>query len=184
MHVVPEYVPRILNPDRRVVNQHGPADTPFRKMFSPETYAHLFSPRSEAFELASEAFALMIATLVGQSLVTCAWIAGAGTQLRRGIATLMLFLIFFFGTLNCIKFQGLFSACSRGKAAADFGGDDAPAVVLVLCHSVAKFEDLLCRLRLACPRLWWLVTHDVACFRKPLQRVYSPSRPSRPWSLL
>ena len=43
-------------------------------------------PRAKALELASETFAL----LVGQSLITCAGITGAGAHLRRRIAALLL----------------------------------------------------------------------------------------------
>jgi hypothetical protein len=62
----------------------------------------------------------------------------------------MLWLIFVFGRLDWFEFQRFVSAGSRRKSTADFGGNDAPSIVLVLLHGVAKFDDLFCQLRLAC----------------------------------
>lgn len=69
-----------------------PAQTP--QHCPPSAYAHaccsyfLFSPCTQALELASQP----IAVRVGQSLVTCAGIAGTSCHLRRGVGTLVLML--------------------------------------------------------------------------------------------
>jgi hypothetical protein len=120
------------------VNQHSAASSEAVKCALK--ICELPSPRAKAFELASETFALVItAPLANQSLVSRARIAGTCTHLRRAIGTLILFLIIIFDRLASIKLVRFFSTSSRGEAATDFRGDDAPTIVFVLCHSVAKF---------------------------------------------
>jgi hypothetical protein len=91
-----------------------------------------------------------VALLVGQSLIGCTRIARSRMGRSVGALLLRLFLFFFFfNSLYGLELGGLVSAGSWRKATSDFGGDDAPTVVFVLMHGVAKLYDLLCRLRLA-----------------------------------
>jgi hypothetical protein len=102
----------------------------------------------------------ILAVAVGQSLVTCAVITGASYHLRRSVSALMLMLLlrllllFLRGHLHSLDLLRLISARGRRKAAADLGRNDAPTVVLVLLHGVAKLYHLYCQTWLACPRLW------------------------------
>jgi hypothetical protein len=84
-------------------------------------------------------------------LVRRTWIAGAWcAQLSMRVTTL--FVLVLLG-LYCLDLLRLVSACGRRKAAPDFGGDDAPSIVLVLLHGVAKLMDLYDPFGLAPPRL-------------------------------
>lgn len=85
--------------------------------------------------------------LVGQSLerririarlIRWSWVAGTWrTQLGLCVPALLLLL-----SLGSLDLHGFVPACGRRKAAPDFGGDDAPAIVFVLLHGVTKLEDL------------------------------------------
>lgn len=68
-------------PKEGVCDQHKPRN-PSHRVPKPL----VCSPRTKALELTSQVFAIA----VGQSLVTCAWIARSSSHLRRGVRTLML----------------------------------------------------------------------------------------------
>jgi hypothetical protein len=95
-------------------------------------------------------------SLKGRILIAClvrrSWVAGAGRpQLGlRVTAVLLVLLLFSFYDLD---FLCLVSACGRRKTTPHFGGDDAPSIVLVLLHGVAKLMDLYDPFGLAHPHL-------------------------------
>lgn len=104
--------------------------------------------RVKRLELVGESLErrIRIACLVWRTLV-----AGAGrAQLGLRVTTVLVLLLF---GLYGLDFLRLVSACDRRKATPDFGGDDAPSIVLVLLHGVAKLMDLYDPFGLAPPRL-------------------------------
>lgn len=72
----------------RFVSSTNPATLPPFRLRACLLFIFLFSPCTQALELASQP----IAVRVGQSLVTCAGIAGTSCHLRRGVGTLVLML--------------------------------------------------------------------------------------------
>jgi hypothetical protein len=118
---------------------------------------HVQLPRAESLKLASQ----ILAVAVSQSLVAGTGVAWASNHLRRSVSALMLMLLLLrllLLLLRChlhsLDLLRLVSARGRRKAAADLGGNDAPTIVLVLLHGIAKLYHLFCRLWLACLRLW------------------------------